>query len=231
MSSVNTKVRISYLALLSLVMGMAFYIPIASGGIAVVAGLYAINRIKRSEGRLLGRGMAVVGALLGLIHAVLWSLHLYAGMGYVVDEGVTAVVERGDEVVRMEKPGLHYMIPYVETVTHYPTDSIFEAESEVEKYILYTKDHAELQFNVLWKICDVRRFHTNLGYFVEKYHNQMIVAKYKGILRVLASKYNDVDDLSNTLVAKDYMNGLLEEELAEYGICPVMTVASVKESK
>lgn len=84
----NTKVRISYLALLSLVMGMAFYIPIASGGVAVVAGLYAINRIKRSEGRLLGRGMAVVGALLGLIHAVLWSLHLYAGMGYVVDEGV-----------------------------------------------------------------------------------------------------------------------------------------------
>jgi len=63
--------RTSVMAILSLVMGGLCCLPI-TGPVAVALGGASLYSISRSEGRLTGKPMAVIGLVLGLISAAVW---------------------------------------------------------------------------------------------------------------------------------------------------------------
>lgn len=74
-----TPERVSYLAVAALVLGLLSCVP-GFGILAVLIGAFGILAISRADGRLSGRGMAVVGVVLGLLTTVVW---IAVGVGAV----------------------------------------------------------------------------------------------------------------------------------------------------
>lgn len=91
--------RVSGLAVASLVFALLCCIP-GSGMIGVVLGGAGLIGIARSGGRLSGRGLAMVGVVLGLLGTVLWTGGilgtLYSLNQLTVYERVVEAAQRGD---------------------------------------------------------------------------------------------------------------------------------------
>ena len=69
--------RTAGIAVAALVFGLFAFIPMCGlplGLLAIGLGISAAERIKRSDGRLEGRGLAVAGIVLGVIGSVIWTL-------------------------------------------------------------------------------------------------------------------------------------------------------------
>jgi len=70
----------SGLAVASLVMGVVawFLLPGIGGVLAIVFGVSSLNNIKRSQGYVTGKGMAVSGVILGVLHLVIALVIVFA---------------------------------------------------------------------------------------------------------------------------------------------------------
>jgi hypothetical protein len=91
--------RVSGLAVASLVFGLLCCIP-GSGLIGVILGGAGLIRIGRSEGRLTGRGMALIGLVLGLLGTLLYlglTIGLMASLNALNTYGdVARALDKGD---------------------------------------------------------------------------------------------------------------------------------------
>jgi hypothetical protein len=67
-----TPERVSFLAVLALICGILCFPP-GTGLLAIVFGIAAMVLIAKSHGRLAGRGMAVIGMVLGVTFTVMWG--------------------------------------------------------------------------------------------------------------------------------------------------------------
>jgi len=212
----SNPTKISYLAVASLVFGMVFYVPLVTGILAIVTGIFAIKAIKKYEGILLGKGMAISGVLLGLTHGVLWGLIMFAGLTYIVDVENTGVVIRDNVLVRTVGPGIHYKIPFYEHVKSYPTGAIHSLESEPHKVLFKTVKTRTVSSTLLWKICDLELMHNKFGSFDESYIKSRLAQMVKDKVRQYAGRSNNFLELRNSsfLIEKD-----LVQPFSELGAC------------
>lgn len=212
----NNLPRISYLAIASLVLGMAFYVPLVTGILAIGFGVFAIRAIKNADKVLLGKGLAVSGILLGAVHSVLWGLIMFAGLTYTVDVGETGLVIRGNVPVRSSELGVHYKIPFYEHVERFPTAHIYSLESNSEKYIFKSKKILTVNSKLLWKVCDPALVYKKFGAFDKSIIEFRLDYITKDILRDSAIRSHSVAELANNY---DVIEEKLSRSIEDKGIC------------
>jgi hypothetical protein len=71
----------SGLAVASLVLGLFFWLCVVPPLLSTVFGAVAIGQINRSRGRLVGKGMAIAGLVLGILGLLLWFLPILMMVG------------------------------------------------------------------------------------------------------------------------------------------------------
>lgn len=216
------KPRISFLAISSLVAGMAFFIPIVTGLAAILLGAFSVKSINKSQGMLLGKGLAYTGIGLGAVHGTFWLLIFYAGLTYLVDVGQSAVVLRGGDVQRVEKSGLHYKIPFIESVEYYPTETVQLLESNTEALLFSSRETHSLDYKLQWKICAADKAYIKYGPFKRRLIEELLSVKVKNALRnASAHKSNSKELITDYTILKDTENDL-NNNLKDSGVCVVM---------
>lgn len=216
---INTKPRNSYLAIASLVFGLLFIIPLATGVFAIACGILAIIYIRKSGNQLLGNGLAISGISLGLIHSILWTLILYADMTYMVNEGERAVVLRGGEVVRVAEPGINYKIPFLDYVNVFPMGIIYELSGETGKVYFLSKQAAELSYSILWSVCDPIKAYESYLIFNKPIIEVRLHVQVKDAFRKLAIKYSYVNTMIDSNDSRITIENLLKNDFKEGGLC------------
>ena len=226
----DTQPRISYLAIASLVLGTAFYVPIMTGVLACLTGILAVRAIKASGQTLLGKGIAVTGSVLGGIHTVFWSLVLFAGLTYTIDYGYSGVVLRDGKPVRVEEAGEHYKIPFFEFVEVFPTAEIFSYESNTGKIYFASKESADFEYKVLWRVCDPIRTFTHTGVFNKSRIELRLSTLAKDQLRMAAIRKNSLIDLVAKRNGIEKVEKELEAEFKELGVCLLSFLVPLSEN-
>jgi regulator of protease activity HflC (stomatin/prohibitin superfamily) len=211
--------RISYLAVSSLVTGMLFFVPIISGLVAIFTGVLAIRFISKSEGNLLGKGLAYSGVGLGAVHGCIWMLVAYAGLTYNVDQGKTAIVLRNWEVVRVEEAGFHFKIPFIESIEYFPTEEIHNLQSNTGPLLFSTKESHPVEYSVLWRVCSPERAYKKFGKYsgarIQSYLEMQVVSE----LRMAAAFKSNLQQLIIDYDGRRKLEEQLNNAMFAYGIC------------
>ena len=217
--SVTDQPRISKLAVASLVAGMLFFVPIATGLLAVVAGALAINVISKSKGMLLGKGLAYSGLVLGAIHGIFWLLIAYADMSYVVDATESAVVIRNGEVSRVEEAGIHLKIPFLESVEHFPTMSLQRLNASAGPFLLRTRESLQIEYSLLWQVCSPIKTFEQIGAFNVSDIEFYIDYSLGDALRHVTVQKSSLEELTSDYKMEPSIVKTLNEQLESKGIC------------
>ena len=217
--TINTKPKISYLAITSLVLGLLFIVPLATGVLAIASGILAIIYIRKSDSVLLGKGMAISGISLGLIHSILWTLILYTDMTYIVNEGERAVIIRGDKVVRVAEPGINYKIPFLDYVNVFPMGIIYESTGETGRILFLSKQGAELSYLIIWSVCDPIKAYESYILFDKSRIEIRLDVRIKAAIRKLAIKYSDINTMLGDYESRITIESQLQKEFKERGLC------------
>jgi len=215
------KPRISLLAIFSLVAGMSFFIPIVAGLAAILLGIFAVKSINKSQGVLLGKGVAYTGIGLGTIHGTVWLLVFYAGLTYIVDPDQSGVVIRDGEVQRVVESGLHHKIPFIESVEYYPIET-FQALEAKTPFLFSSKKRHSLSYTVQWRICDASKAYVEYGPFREYSFEARILNRAKFILREATAYKSDLKALVTDYTTLNNIENDLNDELNSSGVCVVM---------
>ena len=78
---------------------------------------------------------------------------------YTVDERETAIKFRFKEIVETDiKPGLHFKIPFVNTVEKFST-LILTLDAQPDRFLTGEKKYVKVDFFVKWRINDVSKFY------------------------------------------------------------------------
>lgn len=94
--------------------------------------------------------------LLIIIAAVVF---IFATATYTVDERETAIKFRFKEIVDTDiKPGLHFKIPFVNTVEKFST-LILTLDAQPDRFLTGEKKYVKVDFFVKWRISDVSKFY------------------------------------------------------------------------
>lgn len=211
--------RISRLAVASLVAGMLFFVPIATGLLAVIAGALAINVISKSKGMLLGKGLAYSGLLLGTIHGIFWLLISYADMSYSVDATESSVVIRNGEVNRVEEVGLHLKIPFLESVEYFPTMSLQQLTATAGPLLLRTKESLQIEYNLFWQVCSPAKTFGQFGAFNVPIIEFHIDNSVEDALRPVTVQKFSLEELLSDYDIESSVLDELDEQLESKGIC------------
>ena len=223
------KPRISFLAIASLVTGMLFFIPIVTGIAAILLGAFAVKAINKSKGIILGKGIAYTGIGLGTIHGTFWLLVFYAGLTYLVDVDQSAVVLRGGDAQRVVNSGLHYKIPFIESVEYYPTERIQSLDSKTGVLLFSSREAHSLDYRLLWKVCSADKAYIKFGPFRKSLFEEWISLEVTNALRgVAVYKSNPKELVADYTILKDAENDL-NNELNATGVCVVMLTLSASE--
>lgn len=84
---------------------------------------------------------------------------LFATATYSVDERETAIKLKFNEIVETDiKPGLHFKMPFVNTIKKFPT-LILTLDAQPDEFITNKKKSLVVDFFVKWRISDVRTFY------------------------------------------------------------------------
>ena len=84
---------------------------------------------------------------------------IFATATYTVDERETAIKFRFKEIVETDiKPGLHFKLPFVNTVEKFST-LILPLDAKPADFLTYEKKEVEVDFFVKWKIDNVDTFY------------------------------------------------------------------------
>lgn len=214
-----TPPRISYWAIASLILGLAFYIPLATGLLAILTGLRATSLIRNSSGALLGRGIAIAGVSLGVVHAVVWGLVLFAGLTYTVGVGERAVVVRDGRADRVEESGLHYKVPLIEHVERFPTDQIFLFESRSSDLMFSSRQFGSVEYQVLWLACDPARMYEKMGHFRQSTVETVLPVAVNGRLRPAALSSVSAEEMMRDGHLSLHLEEEISTEIKNRGLC------------
>jgi len=84
---------------------------------------------------------------------------IFATSTYTVDERETAIKFRFKEIVETDiKPGLHFKIPFVNTVEKFST-LILTLDAQPDRFLTGEKKYVKVDFFVKWRIKDVSSFY------------------------------------------------------------------------
>lgn len=104
--------------------------------------------------------MDIKNLLAGIIALIV--LLLYTSV-YTVDQRQTAILFKFREIVNAEiGPGLHFRIPFVNTVSKFPSQ-ILTLTSESERFLTGEKKYVLVDFYVKWRIKDISAFYRSTG--------------------------------------------------------------------
>ena len=114
MPPVAPQAKTSGLAIAALVCGIAGLCTAGLGGIAgIILGIVAMVKVKRSAGQLKGKGLAIVGIIVGILSILLWAVLIVGGLAValmdvhssprMVSTDSSAAVQRSDE--NLSEPG------------------------------------------------------------------------------------------------------------------------------
>jgi len=93
------------------------------------------------------------------IMAFALTLFLLSSFMFKVDETQYAVLFRFGEIVKTDfEPGLHFMLPVVNTVKKYD-DRVLNLENRAESFLTGEKKNLRVDFFVKWKIADVTAYY------------------------------------------------------------------------
>ncbi len=94
-----------------------------------------------------------------VIIVVALLVFIFATATYTVDQRETAIKFRFKEIVETNiKPGLHFKIPFVNTVEKFST-LILTLDAKPDGFLTYEKKEVEVDFFVKWKIDNVDTFY------------------------------------------------------------------------
>jgi membrane protease subunit HflC len=84
---------------------------------------------------------------------------IFATATYIVDERETAIKFRFKEIVETDiKPGLHFKLPFVNTVEKFST-LILTLDAQPDRFLTGEKKYVQVDFFVKWRIADVSTFY------------------------------------------------------------------------
>ncbi len=99
----------------------------------------------------------LLAGLLGLIMLVLFM------SAYTVDQRERAILFRFRQIVDADiQPGLHFRIPFVNSVSKFPTQ-ILTMSSKPEQFLTGEKKYVTVDFFVKWRIKDTANFYRSTG--------------------------------------------------------------------
>jgi hypothetical protein len=197
--------KISRLAIASLILATAFYIPVIAGVAAILVGIAALRKIKASKEVVLGVGIARFSIGFGALHALLWILFLFPGASFEVPIGQFGVVFRDSEPVRVAGYGSHRKWPMFESVELYPDGELQKFEVEPEEVLLSTSKIVRVEVSGLWTICDPIKF-------AEYFHRPYRAEFAREIVEQHAQAHNLVMEGESIKAAAN-------RDLAVYGVC------------
>ena len=94
-----------------------------------------------------------------IIIAIAAIVFIFATATYTVDQRETAIKFRFKEIVVTDiKPGLHFKIPFVNTVEKFST-LILTLDAKPDDFLTFEKKEVEVDFFVKWKIDNVDTFY------------------------------------------------------------------------
>ena len=211
--------RVSYLAVTSLVLGMAFFVPILTGLAAIVAGLIALKTIRHSESQITGKGIAVTGIALGSIQALYWVFIVIIGLTFSVEQHQTAVVVRDGKAVRVEGPGTHYKIPNFESVELFPTSEYFKLEISKTPLILKSRKIVKLNVSVIWNICGPLNTYNKFGSFNHEMVKLAVKQNLISELRTMAARASGIRELLYNENTGKELEGRFSVATKPMGVC------------
>jgi len=87
------------------------------------------------------------------------AVFIFVTATYTVDQRETAIKLKFNEIVETDiKPGLHFKMPFVNTVKKFPT-LILTLDAESDEFITNKKKSLVVDFFVKWRIKDVKAFY------------------------------------------------------------------------
>ncbi len=93
------------------------------------------------------------------IKAFALAVFLLSSFVFKVDETQFAVLFRFGEIVKTDfEPGLHFMLPVVNTIKKYD-DRVLNLENRAESFLTGEKKNLRVDFFVKWKIADVTTYY------------------------------------------------------------------------
>lgn len=135
-----------------------------------------------------------------LIAVVLGSMSVFK-----VEQWEQAIVFRFKEVHRTDsKPGLHFMIPFIDTAKKFSTQ-LLNVDQEPQRFITIEKKDVIVDYYAKWKIIDVKKFYTATRGGDFNYANTLLVQRINTALRdefgratvkeVVASERGEIYDI------------------------------------
>jgi len=99
----------------------------------------------------------------GILIVIAAVVLLLANSVYTVGEHQTAALFRLGAITRTDvTPGLHFKLPFVETVRHFDR-RLLTLDAQPERYLTSEKKDVSVDFFVRWRIADVARFYQATG--------------------------------------------------------------------
>ena len=94
-----------------------------------------------------------------IVIAIALIVFIFATATYTVDERETAIKFRFKEIVETDiKPGLHFKLPFVNTVEKFST-LILTLDAQPDRFLTGEKKYVQVDFFVKWRIADVSAFY------------------------------------------------------------------------
>lgn len=132
---------------------------------------------------------------------------------YTVDERQKVVVVKFGQVMRYDdKPGLHFKIPFIESVRSYDA-RIMTLDIEPQPFLTKEKKKVIVDSFVKWRIADVLKFHVTMG------------ANVRGARMILTDINSGLQDEFGNRTVHDVISGDRRE------IMEILTVAADKRAR
>jgi regulator of protease activity HflC (stomatin/prohibitin superfamily) len=142
-------------------------------------------------------------------------------MTYVVVEGQEAIVLRSDHPVRLEEPGIHFKIPFLEEIEIYPVGKVFSYKVKGIRVISRKKERMYINASLDWKVCNTLTAYKYFNYFEESRIAGRIYLILDEILKRTATKPDiaNIDSLVQDYEITLKIENVMQKRLDVYGIC------------
>lgn len=148
--------------------------------------------------------------------ALLFGITILAGSFYTVDQGERAVITRNGAVVSEEDPGLHFKLPWIESVTKF---EVRTRRISWAKIAAYSKDiqptYIKLSLNYHVDPAKVREVYSTLG---EQYSARVIEPNTLRAVKDVFGKYVATDIINNRDQLGAALTADLGTSLSKYGM-------------
>lgn len=192
------EVKISRLALISLVLSLLFWLPFIASLLAVLIGIVALLKIKNSKGYLLGQKMALSGVLIGFLGMLLWGGIVLGNAVFIAKPGEVVAIYNKGNLDRVVRSGIHFKIPFYEVVSTIPKDTKHLHSTGFERYLGKTMTTLKVDVSYSWEVCEPELFAKNVGGYERA---QLMNSRYNRIIKDYMRKHlSDVDFKKTSVV-------------------------------